>query len=114
MLFTRIGLAYTKSPKRRKERLNLGNVDNEKRTLVHNSQRVKPHSQNRLLFITYKNASGRCKQHIYSKCNFQSFGMVGRSLSLRLFMSKIPVISHYTLLEYCTAKKKGKKKKKIK
>ncbi len=33
MLFIRIGLAYTKSPQRREERLNLGNVDNEKRTL---------------------------------------------------------------------------------
>lgn len=65
--------------------------------LVHNSQRVKPHGQDRILIITYKNASGQCKQQIYSKCSFQSFGMVGCSLSLRLFMSKIPVICHYTL-----------------
>ncbi len=33
MLFIQIDFAYTKSLKRRKERLNLGNADNEKRTL---------------------------------------------------------------------------------
>lgn len=106
MLFIWIGLAYTKSPQRRNERLKPGKCWQWETYLVHNWQCAKPHSQDRLLFITYKNALGRYKQHIYSKCNFQSFGMVGCSLSLRLFMSKIPVISHYTMLEYCTAKKK--------
>lgn len=103
-------LSLHKEPEEKKGEFKPGKCWQWETYLVHNSQRVKPHSQDRLLFIIYKNASGRCKQHIYSKCNFQSFGMVGRSLSLRLFMSKIPVISHYTLLEYCTAKKKKKKK----
>lgn len=48
--------------------------------------------------------------------------MVGVHLSLRLFMSKkkkkkkilkIPVISHYTSLEYCTAKRRRRGKKKL-
>lgn len=81
-------LSLHKEPDEKKGEIKPGKCWQWETYLVHNSQRVKPHSQDTLLFITYKNASGRCKQHIYSKCNSQSFGMVGRSLSVRLFMSK--------------------------
>lgn len=63
-------LAYKQSPKENKGAIKPGKRRQCETYLVHNSQCVKAHSQDRILFITYKNASCQCKQHIYSKMQF--------------------------------------------